>query len=63
VSATGGEAAPAVGLSNVFGVVACVQAVAPHFREGKAGVLINVSSIGGLIMATIPVQWGALRSH
>ena len=24
---------------NVFGLIACVQAVAPHFRERKAGVL------------------------
>src|SRR3984957_17507622 len=37
---------------NVFGVIACVQAVAPHFREGKAGVLINISSIGGIM--TVP---------
>jgi NAD(P)-dependent dehydrogenase (short-subunit alcohol dehydrogenase family) len=37
---------------NVFGLIACVQAVAPHFRQRKAGVLINVSSIGG--MMTVP---------
>jgi NAD(P)-dependent dehydrogenase (short-subunit alcohol dehydrogenase family) len=37
---------------NVFGLIACVQAVAPHFRERKAGVLINVSSIGGVM--TVP---------
>ena len=37
---------------NVFGLIACVQAVAPHFRANKAGVLINVSSIGGIM--TIP---------
>src|SRR5271169_2354362 len=37
---------------NVFGLIACVQAVAPHFRERKAGVLINVSSIGGIM--TVP---------
>ena len=37
---------------NVFGLIACVQAVAPHFRERKAGVLINISSIGGVM--TIP---------
>ena len=36
---------------NVFGVIACVQAIAPHFRANKAGVLINVSSIGGLMTA------------
>ncbi|MGA2044000.1 MAG: SDR family oxidoreductase [Roseiarcus sp.] len=37
---------------NFFGLVACVQAVAPHFRANRAGVLINVSSIGGLL--TVP---------
>ena len=37
---------------NVFGLIACVQAVAPHFREQKAGVLINISSVGGIM--TIP---------
>jgi NAD(P)-dependent dehydrogenase (short-subunit alcohol dehydrogenase family) len=37
---------------NVFGLIACVQAIAPHFREQKAGVLINVSSIGGIM--TVP---------
>ncbi len=30
----------------------CVQAIAPHFRANRAGVLINVSSIGGLM--TVP---------
>lgn len=33
---------------NVFGLIECVQAIAPHFRANRAGVLINVSSIGGL---------------
>jgi NAD(P)-dependent dehydrogenase (short-subunit alcohol dehydrogenase family) len=37
---------------NVFGLIACVHAVAPHFRANRAGVLINVSSIGGLM--TVP---------
>ena len=37
---------------NVFGLMACVQAVAPHMRANRAGVLINVSSVGGLM--TLP---------
>jgi NAD(P)-dependent dehydrogenase (short-subunit alcohol dehydrogenase family) len=37
---------------NVIGLVACVQAVAPHFRARRAGTLINVSSISGLM--TLP---------
>jgi short-subunit dehydrogenase len=36
----------------VFGLIACVQAIAPHLRAQKAGVLINISSIGGIM--TIP---------
>jgi NAD(P)-dependent dehydrogenase (short-subunit alcohol dehydrogenase family) len=36
---------------NVFGLIECVQAIAPHFRENRAGVLINVTSIGGLMTA------------
>lgn len=34
---------------NVFGLIACVQAIAPHFRAKRAGVLINVSTIGGVM--------------
>lgn len=36
---------------NVFGLIECVQAIAPHFRTNRAGVLINVTSIGGLMTA------------
>src|SRR5579863_2186283 len=37
---------------NLFGLIECVKAITPHFRANKAGVLINVSSIGGLM--TVP---------
>ena len=37
---------------NVFGLIECVKAIAPHFRANRAGVLINVASIGGLM--TVP---------
>jgi NAD(P)-dependent dehydrogenase (short-subunit alcohol dehydrogenase family) len=33
---------------NVFGLIECIQAIAPHFRLKRAGVLVNVSSAGGL---------------
>ena len=33
---------------NVFGLIECVRAIAPHFRAQRAGVLINVTSVGGL---------------
>lgn len=32
---------------NVIGLLATTQAVLPHFRANKEGVIINVSSIGG----------------
>ncbi len=33
--------------TNVFGVMNVVRAVLPHFRAQKAGVIINVASMGG----------------
>ena len=32
---------------NVFGLVATMKALIPHFRENSDGVIINVSSVGG----------------
>lgn len=32
---------------NLFGLIECVQAIAPHFRERRAGTIVNVSSAGG----------------
>jgi NAD(P)-dependent dehydrogenase (short-subunit alcohol dehydrogenase family) len=39
--------------TNVFGLMEVTRAFLPHFRANKAGLFINVSSIGGLI--TYPV--------
>lgn len=41
---------------NVIGLFATTQAVLPHFRANKSGVIVNISSIGGKI--TFPL--GAL---
>ncbi|MDX2195162.1 MAG: SDR family oxidoreductase [Cytophagales bacterium] len=38
---------------NFFGVIDCIKAIVPHFRVNKSGVIINISSIGGLL--TIPM--------
>ena len=46
---------------NVFGLIACVQAVAPHFRERKAGVLINISSIGGIMTVSAHAVYNATK--
>ena len=32
---------------NVFGLVATMKALIPHFRANKDGIIINVSSVGG----------------
>jgi len=33
--------------TNVFGLMAVTRSLLPHFREQKAGIIMNVSSIGG----------------
>jgi short-subunit dehydrogenase len=33
---------------NVFGLIECVKTIAPHFRANRSGVVINVTSAGGL---------------
>jgi NAD(P)-dependent dehydrogenase (short-subunit alcohol dehydrogenase family) len=38
--------------TNYFGVIRCVQAVAPHMRTRKSGCIINVSSVAGRISCT-----------
>jgi short-subunit dehydrogenase len=35
--------------TNIFGVVRMIKAVAPYMRQQKSGVIINLSSINGLI--------------
>jgi NAD(P)-dependent dehydrogenase (short-subunit alcohol dehydrogenase family) len=38
--------------TNYFGVIRCIQAVAPHMRQRRSGRIVNVTSIGGRI--TLP---------
>lgn len=39
--------------TNVFGLMSVTRAFLPHFRAKKAGMFLNVTSIGGII--TIPI--------
>jgi NAD(P)-dependent dehydrogenase (short-subunit alcohol dehydrogenase family) len=39
--------------TNVFGLMAVTQAILPHFRLRKQGILVNVASIGGRV--TLPI--------
>lgn len=39
--------------TNVIGLLDVTQAVLPHFRQNKSGIIINVSSVGG--KATFPL--------
>lgn len=34
---------------NVFGYLDTIKAILPHFRERRSGLIINISSIGGVI--------------
>ncbi len=39
--------------TNVYGVMHVCRAIVPHFREQRAGILINVASVGGRV--TFPI--------
>lgn len=38
---------------NFFGVIDCIKAVLPHFKKNSKGMIINITSIGGLM--TLPL--------
>ncbi len=38
---------------NFFGLIDCIKAILPHFKEQKSGHIVNISSIGGLM--TLPL--------
>lgn len=38
---------------NFFGVIDCIKAILPHFKANRSGMIINVTSIGGLM--TLPM--------
>jgi len=38
---------------NFFGVIDCIKAILPHFKQNKSGIIINITSIGGLM--TLPL--------
>lgn len=38
---------------NFFGVIDCIKEILPHFKKNKSGIIINITSIGGLM--TLPL--------
>src|SRR5204863_6166840 len=38
--------------TNYFGVIRCVQALAPHMRKRRSGCIINVSSVAGRLTSS-----------
>ncbi len=43
---------------NYFALLATTQAVVPHMRERRSGMIVNISSIGG----KVPLPWSTLYS-
>ncbi|MDX2190266.1 MAG: SDR family oxidoreductase [Bacteroidota bacterium] len=35
---------------NYFGLIDCIKGILPHFRQKRSGTIINVSSVGGLMV-------------
>lgn len=46
---------------NVFGVMNTTNTILPHFRENKAGMIINISSMGGKIAMPIMSLYHATK--
>jgi NAD(P)-dependent dehydrogenase (short-subunit alcohol dehydrogenase family) len=46
---------------NLFGVIHTMQAILPHFRANKEGMIINVSSVGGRIAFPISGLYHATK--
>jgi len=61
------EATPAATIrdlfeTNTFGVMAVTQAVVPHFRERRAGTLINVTSSVGIVPMPLVAAYTASKA-
>jgi len=46
---------------NVFGVMSVIRAILPHFRQSDAGLIINVSSGGGIIALPLLSLYNATK--
>ena len=47
--------------TNYFGAVRCIQAVFPSMRERRAGAIVNITSIAGLIATPNQVAYSASK--
>jgi short-subunit dehydrogenase len=47
---------------NLFGALGCIQAVAPHMKECKRGVIVNVSSVVGRLATPYGGAYAATKA-
>src|SRR5215468_35165 len=47
--------------TNYFGAIRCIQAVLPEMRERKAGAIVNITSIAGLVATPNQIAYSASK--
>jgi short-subunit dehydrogenase len=47
--------------TNLFGVVECMQLVAPLFKQQRSGAIVNISSMAGMISVPYMAAYGATK--
>jgi short-subunit dehydrogenase len=55
------DAARAMFETNLFGAIQCMQAITPYFKAQRAGAIVNISSLAGLIAVPYMAAYGATK--